>query len=232
MRPKWAGQFRASLAAMTGSGRICFCQSKFTFAPGQDHRLPYDPGADYATQVQQSFNSSLEHLQTDYLDSYMLHGPSQGEGLGAVDFEVWQAMEALYRSGKVKLLGISNITLEQLEYLNHHVAIKPAFVQNRCYAVTGWDQETRALCKRHGIYYQGFSLLTANSQLFETPGYKAIEQRTGLSGPQIVFQTALKLGMIVLTGTSSPQHMQQDLDCGSVELTDDEVTVIETALMI
>ena len=53
-----------------------FLQTKFTYAGGQDHRLPYDPRADPATQVRQSFASSLEHLGTIYLDSYLLHGPS------------------------------------------------------------------------------------------------------------------------------------------------------------
>src|SRR5688572_1271829 len=54
-----------------------FLQTKFTFIGGQDQRLPYDLRAPIATQVEQSFASSLEHLQTDRLDSYVLHGPSQ-----------------------------------------------------------------------------------------------------------------------------------------------------------
>src|SRR5919106_6346039 len=51
-----------------------FLQTKFTYVDGQDHRLPYDPNADIATQVRQSFASSLEHLQVDSIDSYVLHG--------------------------------------------------------------------------------------------------------------------------------------------------------------
>jgi len=70
-------------------------QSKFTYARGQDHRLPYDPAASFTDQVKQSFASSLEHLHTDYLDSYVLHGPELNRGLTAGDLEVWRAMEAL-----------------------------------------------------------------------------------------------------------------------------------------
>ena len=51
-----------------------FLQTKFTPVNGQDHRTPYDASADLTTQVAQSFDSSLEHLQTDYIDSYVLHG--------------------------------------------------------------------------------------------------------------------------------------------------------------
>ena len=53
-----------------------FLQTKFTSASGQDHRMPFDPKADPATQVRQSFASSLEHLRVDAIDSYVLHGPS------------------------------------------------------------------------------------------------------------------------------------------------------------
>ena len=92
-----------------------FLQTKYTYQSGQDDRLPYDPNADIATQVAQSFASSLDHLGTDHLDSYVLHGPSQRPGLGALDWEAWSAMEALASTGKTRYLGVSNGTLEQLE---------------------------------------------------------------------------------------------------------------------
>ena len=60
-----------------------FLQTKFTFRGGQDHRLPYDPAAPTADQVAQSFARSLEHLGTDVIDSYVLHGPTSRAGLGS-----------------------------------------------------------------------------------------------------------------------------------------------------
>ena len=74
-----------------------FLQTKFTSVDGQDHRTPYDASADLTTQVRQSFDSSLTHLGTEYVDSYVLHGPHQRRGLGEADWEVWAAMEGLYR---------------------------------------------------------------------------------------------------------------------------------------
>ena len=208
-----------------------FLQTKFTYLAGQDDRLPYEPEADYTAQVQQSFESSLKHLGTDYLDAYILHGPAQMDGLSDSDFEVWQAMEELYRAGKVKLLGISNVSVTQLEYLSHHAAIQPTLVQNRCFAVNGWDQEIRELCRRHHMLYQGFSLLTANPALFKHPEFQAINNKIDLTPAQIVFQTAIKLGMTALTGTSSTEHMQEDLNCMSHSLSDEEVNTIEELLM-
>src|SRR4051794_29666060 len=120
-----------------------FLQTKFTFRDGQDHRLPYDPAAPIAAQVEQSFASSLEHLGSEVLDSYVLHGPSQHPGLGAADWEAWHAMETLHDSGRARLLGVSNVSLEQLQRLCEQARVLPRFVQNRCYAARGWDRAVR-----------------------------------------------------------------------------------------
>src|SRR5678809_1658132 len=141
-----------------------FLPTKFTPTNGQDHRTPYDASANLTTQVTQSFDSSLAHLHTDYLDSYILHGPYQRRGLGDADREVWAAIEGLYQSGKTKMIGISNVTAEQLTQLCAQAVVRPMMVQNRCYAALGWDKEVREICRAHDIIYQGFSLLTANRE--------------------------------------------------------------------
>ncbi len=150
------------IAAGTVAREELFLQTKFTQRPGQDQRLPYDPAAPVGKQVRQSFASSLEHLRTSYLDSYLLHGPSQRSGLAEQDWEAWTAMEALHAEGNARALGVSNFSHEQLELLLDRTTVRPAFVQNRCFAAIGWDWQVRQLCQGHGIDYLGFSLLTAN----------------------------------------------------------------------
>ncbi|MCE9535653.1 MAG: aldo/keto reductase [Nitrospirae bacterium] len=205
-----------------------FLQTKFTSTNGQDHRTPYDASADLTTQVIQSFDSSLAHLHTDYLDSYVLHGPYQRQGLGEADSEVWAAIEGLYRSGKTKMIGISNVTAEQLTQLCAEAAVKPMMVQNRCYAALGWDKAVREICRAHGIIYQGFSLLTANQGIFAEPAIRAIAQRLGAGLAQVVFRFAMQVGMLPLTGTTNPQHMKEDLQAEQLTLTDEDMQVIET----
>jgi len=205
-----------------------FLQTKFTPTNGQDHRTPYDASANLATQVTQSFDSSLVHLHTDYLDSYILHGPYQRQGLGASDWEVWAAIEGLYRSGKTKMIGISNVTAEQLTQLCARAAVKPMMVQNRCYAALGWDKEVREVCRAHAIIYQGFSLLTANQGIFAEPAIRAIVQRVGVGLAQVVFRFAMQVGMLPLTGTTNPQHMKEDLQAEQFTLTAQDMQVIET----
>jgi diketogulonate reductase-like aldo/keto reductase len=205
-----------------------FLQTKFTFRAGQDHRLPYDPQAPVARQVEQSFASSLEHLQTTFIDSYVLHGPSRRSGLGSQDWEAWGAMEAIHDSGRARWLGISNVTLEQLFLLCERARVPPRFVQNRCYATTGWDRRVRQFCAEHQLIYQGFSLLTANRDVLRRRDLERIARKHGMSVSQIVFRFALDVGMLPLTGTTSAEHMQQDLGVTGFRLEPDDVAVIES----
>ena len=205
-----------------------FLQTKFTPVSGQDHRTPYDASADLTTQVTQSFASSLAHLHTDYVDSYVLHGPYSRWGLGASDREVWTAMEGLYQSGKTKMIGISNVTAEQLTQLCAQAAVKPMVVQNRCYAALGWDKEVRDICRAHGIIYQGFSLLTANREVLADPEVRAIAARLGAGIAQVIFRFAMQIGMLPLTGTTNPQHMKEDLQAEEFTLSTEDLQRIET----
>jgi diketogulonate reductase-like aldo/keto reductase len=204
-----------------------FLQTKFTPAEGQDHRTPYDPSADLTTQVNQSFASSLTHLVTDYVDSYVLHAPYSRRGLGEADWEVWSAMEAIYQSGKIRMIGVSNITAGQLTLLCDRANHKPMVVQNRCYAALAWDKEIREICQTHGIIYQGFSLLTANRQVLAAPEVQQIARRLHATPAQIIFRFAIQIGMLPLTGTTSQQHMIEDLQAEQFMLSSDEVEQME-----
>ena len=221
-----------AVAEALGSGRLTredlFLQTKFTYAAGQDHRLPYDPHADFPTQVRQSFASSLEHLRTDYVDSYVLHGPSVGRGLSEADHQVWKEMEALCREEKTRFIGVSNVSLGQLRMLVEAALIPPRFVQNRCFAVTAWDRDIREFCAGQNITYQGFSLLTANPHVLTTPDMISIARRHQKTVAQVVFCFAQQIGMLPLTGTTNINHMVEDLACSSFVLAEEEVSLIET----
>ena len=205
-----------------------FLQTKFTSVDGQGRRAPYDPSADLTTQVRQSFDSSLNHLGTDYVDSYVLHAPFQRRGLGTADWEVWTAMEGLYRGGKSKMIGVSNITGAQLAQLCEQANVKPMVVQNRCFAALGWDKAVREICRTNGIVYQGFSLLTANREVLGDPEIHAIATRINATVAQVIFRFAMLIGMLPLIGTTNQQHMKEDLQAGQFTLTDEEVQRIET----
>ncbi len=205
-----------------------FLQTKFTYQGGQDHRLPYDPSADLGTQVAQSMQSSLEHLGTDHVDSYVLHGPASGRGFTDDDAEVWAAMVKERDAGRTRLLGVSNVSLRHLEQMRASGAETPAFVQNRCFASLGWDRDVRAFCAERKIVYQGFSLLTANPEALRHPLVARIAARGSATPAQVVFRFAQAIGMLPLTGTSSAEHMRQDLAGKDLALSADEVRAIES----
>lgn len=205
-----------------------FLQTKFTPLHGQDHRLPYDPRARLAEQVRQSFASSLDHLRTDYLDSYVLHGPYSRRGLGPEDWEVWAAIESLYGAGKTRMIGISNVSAEQLTLLCERAKHKPMVVQNRCYAALGWDKNVREICRRHGIIYQGFSLLTANRAVLIDHRIRAMTARYQATPAQLVFRFAMQVGMLPLTGTTNPEHMKEDLLSDRFTLSTEDMRHIES----
>lgn len=206
-----------------------FLQTKYTFLPGQDRRLPYDPEAPIAAQVEQSVQSSLAHLQTDFLDSLLLHGPSRRFGLGAADWEAWGAMEGLAERGVARVIGVSNVSAEQLESLLDRARRPPVFVQNRCFARMGWDADVRRLCRARGIAYQAFSLLTANVEVLQSPLIRRIAGRLRSTIPQVIFCFARAAGMLPVTGTSDPEHMRQDIESLRLELSDEEVRLIESS---
>jgi diketogulonate reductase-like aldo/keto reductase len=204
-----------------------FLQTKFTYRPGQDHRLPYDPAARLSIQVAQSMASSLEHLGADYVDSYVLHGPSSGYDWTDADAEVWEAMQKERDAGRTRLLGVSNVSLQHLEQMTAVHTEAPAFVQNRCYARLGWDREVRLFCRERKITYQGFSLLTANAEVLRHPVVTGLATRSNATPAQVVFAFARTIGMLPLTGTSDGEHMKQDLASGGVVLPPDAVQMIE-----
>jgi len=218
-----AAAYRAGVATRAE----LFLQTKFTYQRGQDHRLPYDPASRLSVQVAQSLASSLQHLGTDYVDSFVLHGPAGYEWTEA-DAEVWEAMVRERDAGRTRLLGVSNVSLLHLEQMAAAHAEVPALVQNRCFARLGWDREVRRFCRERKIIYQGFSLLTANPEAVHHPMVVELAARARATPAQIIFRFAQAVGMLPLTGTSNPDHMKQDLASSDVEMSAEELKAIES----
>ena len=170
----------------------------------------------------------MVHLKTDYIDSYILHGPSTARGLNKQDYEVWETMEFLQKDGLTKFIGVSNINPNQLQLLIDSSSIQPRFVQNRCYAQLGWDRAIRNICREFDIVYQGFSLLTANRQYISDQKIKKIAEKYEVPIPSIIFSFAKIIGMLPLTGTSNRAHMSQDISGLDIKLTNEEVSFIES----
>ncbi|OQK15627.1 aldo/keto reductase [Methyloprofundus sedimenti] len=219
-------QVGAALQRVKGEGverKSLFIQTKFTPLSGQDAKqIPYDRDVPLDLQVAQSFAVSKSNLQTDYVDSFVLHSPlAPHEQL----MTAWQAMEKIQQTGAASQLGISNCyDLEVLKLLYNDAEVKPAIVQNRFYKNTNYDTELRRWCANQGIIYQSFWSLTANPGVLSSHNVQAIAQKYQKTAAQIFFRYLTYLGIVPLTGTTSITHMKEDLAIFEFELTPEDLS--------
>lgn len=223
-------------ASETSQRKAIFIQTKFTpnaceGEPVEVH--PYTKHASIATRVRESFKSSLHHLglleaalEDQYFDSYVLHAPFSNM---SDTLEAWRAMEELYNENKVRHLGVSNFNIYELYELHKHASVPIKFVQNRCRYENGWDVSVRRFCEENEIIYQGFWLLTGNKKLMETDEFKGVAEKYQRTKEQIQYRYAHQaLKMILLDGTTTEQHMVDDLAVEQFNLLDEDIKTISS----
>jgi diketogulonate reductase-like aldo/keto reductase len=219
------GQGLAQAYNQTMTRSDVYLQTKFTPLAGQDpQRIPYDPAVSLTEQVQQSVRASLHNLQTDYCDGYLLHSPMEREH----DLqEVWRAMELLVVDKCVRQIGISNCyDPAVLRRLYQWAEVKPAIVQNRFYDQTGYDREIRSFCREQGIVYQGFWTLTANPHVLAHDIILKLAGHYKYTPSQIWVRYMTQMDIMPLIGTTSAEHMKEDLAIFDFMLTPGECVSI------
>ena len=206
-----------------------YLQTKFTPLSSQDpEQVPYDVDAPVDAQVAESFAVSQRNLQTDYVDCLILHSPMVPH---ETMMRAWQAMEAIYAAGGARQLGISNCyDPAVLKALHAAATVKPAVLQNRFYKDNGFDVEQRTWCAEHGLIYESFWSLTANAKLLVSPLVQDLAQRYGRTEAQVFFRYLSLIGIVPLTGTSSEQHMREDLDVFTFALSVEEMQDMDALL--
>ncbi len=206
-----------------------FLQTKFTPLPGQDPRqVPYDKNSPVEVQVAQSFETSKKNLQTEYVDSLVLHSPLAPH---ALLMRAWHAMEEIQKNGEARQLGISNCyDTEVMKSLYADAKVKPAVIQNRFYRETGYDASLRRWCADHGVIYQSFWTLTANPHVLASDAVRTLAQKYKKTAAQIFFRYLSQSGIVPLTGTTSAQHMKEDLDIFGFELVAEDVKHMDLLL--
>jgi len=210
-----------------------FLQTKFTLPGGQDpDNIPYDINAPVEEQVRQSFAKSLQNLRTEYLDSVLLHSPARSL---ETTLTIINVLNTFKSEGKVRHLGISNIySLSALREICGRVP--PAtiqIIQNRFYPDTGYDVGIRRYCKDNGIMYQSFWTLSGNPHILESPVLERVAHRIGASVEGTFYRFCIQEGITVLDGTTSEEHMKQDLAVSTGDefaLKDEEMTRIRSLL--
>lgn len=196
---------------------------------GQDpDETPYDTSAPLREQVKQSFAVSKQNLHTEYIDSLVLHSPyASFKDL----MDVWHTMESFVHHGEVGQLGISNCySLEVLQYLYSTAKIKPAVLQNHFHVKDNYDKSIRQWCDTHHVIYQSFWSLTASPKIIQGETLERISQKYQVTPAEIWFAFLRENRIVPLVGTSSSQHMLEDLSSLDIALSADELEQIQSLL--
>lgn len=202
-----------------------FLQTKYTSVNGQDPlNIPYDPSTPLEIQITKSLETSLKNLRTDYLDSLVMHSPMD---TFEETLEGWKVMEGFVRDGRVKQLGISNCyDFEYFKKLFNEVEEKPAVLQNRFYADSGYDVELRKFCFGNGVSYQGFWTLSANPHVLESEVVRGLAEKYSVTPAVILYRCLSESGVVPLCGTKSEVHMKEDLALMDFKIEVDEIELI------
>ena len=171
-----------------------------------------------------AIDMALEKLDIGYIDMMLLHHP------GAGDVNAYKAMEKYVEAGKIHSLGLSNWYVEELTEFLPLVTIMPALVQNEIHPYYQ-EQDVVPFIQEKGIVVQCWYPLggrgyTANLLGNET--IQSIAQAHGVSAAQVILRWDLQRGIVVIPGSSNPEHIRENLDLFGFELSDEEMEQIAT----
>ncbi len=202
--------------AWTGSGLSrgeLFITSKLD---NPNHREP---------EFTRSFHQTLEDLQTDYVDLFLIHWPLPMRYGG--DFETtWKMMEGLYESGAAKAIGLSNFEPEHIERIVQAGTIVPHVIQVESHPFFH-NSDVRQTAAKHGILFQAWSPL-ARSQVVGDETLQKIADRYGKSAAQVALRWGIQRGHVVLPKSSTRARQIENRDIFDFELNEDDMGLISS----
>ncbi len=177
-----------------------------------------DHGYDEALRA---FDTSLEMLQQDYVDLYLIHWPIK-EGRK----DSWKALEKIYESGRAKAIGVANYTMPFLKELESYANIAPAVNQIE---FTPWlyQEDVLQYCKRNNIQLQSYSPIT-RGQKFNDPRLTQLSEKYQKTPAQIILNWNLQLGVSTIPKSSKKERLQENFDAQNFTLATQDVEFMNT----
>ncbi|KAG7529602.1 hypothetical protein FFLO_05533 [Filobasidium floriforme] len=228
-REDLVGQAISELETSHGIPRSSlYVQTKFTPIDGQDltQPLPYEPRASTEDKVDQSIATSLKQLGVEYIDCLVMHSPMRDK---KQTLKAYRQLEQHHARGTVRSLGISNIySASTLRWLIEESKVKLSVVQNRWHKGNRWDWEVFNVCRENGIMYQSFWTLSGNPSLLAHPLMRQLAEKYGITREQALFKLCSQIGITPLSGTTSEEHMKQDVE--AIAMKDFEADEVEAVV--
>lgn len=168
-------------------------------------------------------DETLERLGTEYIDLMILHQPAGNYLVG------YAKLEAAYKAGKLRSIGISNFNESEIENLLAHCEITPALIQVECHPYYP-QTKLRELLDKHGIALQAWYPLGGrdNKSILEEPVVTELAEKHGKTAAQIVMRWHIQQGNIVIPGSKTPSHIIDNIGIFGFELADDDMAAIAT----
>ncbi len=181
------------------------------------------PG-DEMKNPQQAIQACLDRLNIGYVDMMLLHHPDPN------DVKAYKAMEKFVEEGKIRSLGLSNWYVKELEEFLPQVNITPALVQNEIHPYYQ-EQDVIPYIQDLGIVVQGWYPLGGRGHTAELLGdevISSIAKAHGVSSAQVILRWNLQKGVVVIPGSSNPEHIQENTRLYDFELTEEEMQQINS----
>lgn len=171
-------------------------------------------------EQEDAVEKTLQRLGTDYIDLLLIHQPAGNYVAG------YRQMEKAYKEGKVRAIGLSNFTKEQIEEILSICEVKPAVLQTELHPYNQ-EPELKAFLKENGIVPQAwYPLGHGDKALLEEPLFAQLGKKYSKSAPQIILRWHIQSGNIVIPGSKNPEHIKSNFDLFDFALTDDEMAQI------
>lgn len=172
--------------------------------------------------VEQGYQTSIDNLDLDYLDLYLIHWPGTDE---SVMIDTWKGMEALYESGKVKNIGVSNFNIEHLEVLKSQTSIKPVINQVEFHPYFT-QQELRTYLDTEAIYMESWSPLM-NAEILTDETINAIAAEIGKSPAQVVIRWNIEHGVVTIPKSITPHRIEENINIFDFSLSTNQMERID-----
>lgn len=174
-------------------------------------------------QSESAVDETLERLDTDYIDLLLLHQYAGDIKAG------YRHLEEAYKAGKVRAIGVSNFTVEELSNLIDECEVIPALIQVECHPYFP-QTELKKLLAKHNIALQAWYPLggRGNDSIMSEPVVVKLAEKYGKSPAQIILRWHVQEGHSIVPGSKTPSHIAQNIDLFDFELTDEDMAQIAT----